>query len=67
VLFDLHSSYAEWRSHPPGYFKVALFDHHMPICDGLTAARRIREMEAQKGIEVRKPCTNGMERRSIDS
>lgn len=34
-----------WESHQPGYFALALFDHHMPVCDGVEAARRLRKLE----------------------
>ncbi|KAF4623556.1 hypothetical protein D9613_002054 [Agrocybe pediades] len=43
---------AEWESHPPGYFSVALFDHHMPICDGVEAAKRLRHLEQKKNVQV---------------
>ncbi|KAG6919550.1 hypothetical protein DXG01_004213 [Tephrocybe rancida] len=36
---------AEWEAHEPGYFSVALFDHHMPICDGVEATKRLRRLE----------------------
>ncbi|PPQ63721.1 hypothetical protein CVT24_004301 [Panaeolus cyanescens] len=39
---------AAWESHPPGYFSVALFDHHMPICDGVEAAKRLRVLENKR-------------------
>jgi CheY-like chemotaxis protein len=42
----------DWLAHPPGYFKVALFDHHMPLSDGLSAARRIRSLEKEKNVKV---------------
>lgn len=38
----------EWESHPPGFFNFALFDHHMPICDGVDAAKRIRALEMRR-------------------
>lgn len=38
---------AAWEAHNPGYFSVALFDHHMPICDGVEAAKRLRSLEAK--------------------
>ncbi|KAG2173042.1 hypothetical protein INT44_007015, partial [Umbelopsis vinacea] len=34
-----------WESHPETYYAVALFDHHMPICDGVEATKRIRHTE----------------------
>lgn len=39
---------AEWEAHEPGYFSVALFDHHMPICDGVEAAKRLRALESKR-------------------
>jgi CheY-like chemotaxis protein len=51
----LHVHLVGWQAHPPGYFTVALFDHHMPICDGLTAARRIRALEAGQGLQETLP------------
>lgn len=39
--------------HPPDFFKVALFDHHMPVLDGLGAAKRIRKLESERGIKAR--------------
>ncbi|KAI6136939.1 STKc type histidine kinase [Pisolithus sp. B1] len=29
-----------------GYFALALFDHHMPVCDGVEATRRLRKLES---------------------
>ncbi|KAJ6501559.1 dual-domain HisK/Mak2 protein kinase [Mycena vitilis] len=46
---------AEWQSHEPGYFSVALFDHHMPICDGVEAAKRLRHMEEKRKAAVSLP------------
>ncbi|KAL4069355.1 STKc type histidine kinase, partial [Scleroderma citrinum] len=37
-----------WESHEPGYFALALFDHHMPICDGVEATRRLRKLESTR-------------------
>ncbi|KAG2171396.1 hypothetical protein INT43_009057 [Umbelopsis isabellina] len=34
-----------WEAHPEPYYSVALFDHHMPICDGVEATKRIRKEE----------------------
>jgi len=46
---------AEWEAHEPGYFSVALFDHHMPICDGVEAAKRLRLMENKRNTPVSLP------------
>ncbi|KAI0047651.1 histidine kinase [Auriscalpium vulgare] len=42
---------AEWAAHHPGYFSLAMFDHHMPICDGVEAAKRLRLLESRQKIE----------------
>ncbi|KAL5518690.1 CHK1 [Sanghuangporus vaninii] len=41
---------SEWEAHEPGYFSVALFDHHMPICDGIDACKRIRLLEGKHKV-----------------
>ncbi|KAJ7151534.1 hypothetical protein C8R46DRAFT_1166444 [Mycena filopes] len=46
---------AEWQKHEPGYFSVALFDHHMPVCDGVEAAKRLRHMEGKRKPAVTLP------------
>ncbi|KAG6891107.1 hypothetical protein C0995_014197 [Termitomyces sp. Mi166 len=43
---------AAWEAHEPGYFSVALFDHHMPICDGVEATKRLRHLESMRKCEV---------------
>ncbi|KIK70394.1 hypothetical protein GYMLUDRAFT_89430 [Collybiopsis luxurians FD-317 M1] len=43
---------AEWEAHEPGYFSVALFDHHMPICDGVEASKKLRIMENKRKVPV---------------
>ncbi|TCD66765.1 hypothetical protein EIP91_000956 [Steccherinum ochraceum] len=56
--FDLHviatsngeEALAEWEAHDPGYFSVALFDHHMPICDGVEACKRLRVLENKRRV-----------------
>lgn len=45
----------EWSSHPPGYFSLAMFDHHMPVCDGVEAAKRLRVMEAEANVATHLP------------
>jgi len=42
----------EWEAHEPGYFSAALFDHHMPICDGVEAAKRLRLLESKRKCSV---------------
>ncbi|KAF9454975.1 dual-domain HisK/Mak2 protein kinase [Macrolepiota fuliginosa MF-IS2] len=46
---------AEWESHAPGYFSIALFDHHMPVCDGVEAAKRLRVLERKRKVSVLLP------------
>ncbi|KAG6814453.1 hypothetical protein H0H92_007457 [Tricholoma furcatifolium] len=43
---------AEWEARDPGYFSVALFDHHMPICDGVEATKRLRHLESLRRTDV---------------
>ncbi|TRM62878.1 histidine kinase [Schizophyllum amplum] len=43
---------AEWEAHEPGYFSIALFDHHMPICDGVEATKRLRILENKRKSPV---------------
>lgn len=45
----------EWEAHEPGYFSVALFDHHMPICDGIDACKRIRLLEGRNKVTTTLP------------
>ncbi|KAI9445552.1 histidine kinase [Lactarius indigo] len=40
----------EWERHEPGYFSLAMFDHHMPICDGVEAAKRLRSLENRRKV-----------------
>ncbi|KAI9251841.1 hypothetical protein BDA99DRAFT_521318 [Phascolomyces articulosus] len=37
-----------WKKHPSNHFKMAFFDHHMPKCDGVEAAKRIRRIEEKE-------------------
>ncbi|KAI0809255.1 histidine kinase [Irpex lacteus] len=61
--FDLHviatsngeEALAEWESHEPGYFSAALFDHHMPICDGVEACKRLRILENKRRAPILLP------------
>ncbi|KAJ7630475.1 hypothetical protein FB45DRAFT_915621 [Roridomyces roridus] len=46
---------AEWQKHEPGHFSVALFDHHMPICDGVEATKRLRHLEEKRKAPVALP------------
>ncbi|KAF9654281.1 histidine kinase [Thelephora ganbajun] len=46
---------AAWEKYGPGYFQAAMFDHHMPVCDGVEAAKRIRALEVERGYNVRLP------------
>ncbi|KAI0286668.1 histidine kinase [Russula aff. rugulosa BPL654] len=40
----------EWERHETGYFSLAMFDHHMPICDGVEAAKRLRSIENRRNV-----------------
>ncbi|KAI7876513.1 hypothetical protein K492DRAFT_210311 [Lichtheimia hyalospora FSU 10163] len=44
-----------WLKHPPGYFQMGFFDHHMPRCDGVEATKKIREIEQERQCTVRFP------------
>jgi len=46
---------AKWEAHEPGYFSIALFDHHMPICDGVEACKRIRTLETRRKVTRQLP------------
>ncbi|KAI7823060.1 hypothetical protein BC939DRAFT_452661 [Gamsiella multidivaricata] len=37
----------EWLSVELGHYAIAIFDHHMPIMDGLAATRKVRAFEAE--------------------
>ncbi|KAJ7071393.1 hypothetical protein C8F01DRAFT_1110373 [Mycena amicta] len=52
---DGNEALAEWQKHEPGYFSVALFDHHMPVCDGVEAAKRLRHLEQKRKAPVSLP------------
>ncbi|KAL0581382.1 Chk1 protein kinase [Marasmius crinis-equi] len=45
----------QWEAHEPGYFSVALFDHHMPICDGVEATKRLRVLEKKRKASILLP------------
>ncbi|KAF9498170.1 dual-domain HisK/Mak2 protein kinase [Pleurotus eryngii] len=45
----------EWQAHPPSFFSVALFDHHMPVCDGVEAAKRLRFLENKRDVPTMLP------------
>ncbi|CDH61479.1 histidine kinase [Lichtheimia corymbifera JMRC:FSU:9682] len=46
---------AAWTKRPVGYFKMALFDHHMPKCDGVEATKTIRRYEKEQNSKKRLP------------
>ncbi|KAJ8653301.1 hypothetical protein O0I10_011051 [Lichtheimia ornata] len=46
---------AAWTKRPVGYFKMALFDHHMPKCDGVEATKTIRRNEKEQNSKKRLP------------
>ncbi|KAG0019721.1 hypothetical protein BGZ82_011810 [Podila clonocystis] len=41
----------QWLSVERGHYTIAIFDHHMPIMDGLAATRKLRALEAQEAQE----------------
>ncbi|GAO52524.1 hypothetical protein G7K_6598-t1 [Saitoella complicata NRRL Y-17804] len=43
---------AHFEQHPPGYFAMFFADHHMPLCDGVEATRRIRKIERENEYEM---------------
>ncbi|KAF9135705.1 hypothetical protein BGX30_011477 [Mortierella sp. GBA39] len=48
----------QWLSVERGYYTIAIFDHHMPIMDGLAATRKVRALEgefAQERHDGKKP------------
>ncbi|KAF9932793.1 histidine kinase osmosensor [Linnemannia zychae] len=40
-----------WLASERGHYTIAIFDHHMPIMDGLAATRMIRSLEAERQRE----------------
>ncbi|KAI9489290.1 hypothetical protein BDB00DRAFT_843739 [Zychaea mexicana] len=42
-----------WCNHSADYYTMALFDHHMPTCDGVEAAKKIRKIEASRKGDTR--------------
>ncbi|KAF9162424.1 hypothetical protein DFQ26_003553 [Actinomortierella ambigua] len=40
-----HEAIQQWLSAERGYYTIAIFDHHMPIMDGLAATKKLRELE----------------------
>ncbi|KAJ7226000.1 dual-domain HisK/Mak2 protein kinase [Mycena pura] len=55
ATFDGNEALTEWQKHEPGYFTVALFDHHMPVCDGVEATKRLRHLEQKRKAPVALP------------
>ncbi|KAI9488872.1 hypothetical protein BDB00DRAFT_846468 [Zychaea mexicana] len=45
----------KWMQHPPGYYIISFFDHHMPQCDGVEATKKIRKIEAQEARLIQLP------------
>ncbi|KAG0071329.1 hypothetical protein BGZ89_010956 [Linnemannia elongata] len=41
----------QWLAVERGHYTIAIFDHHMPIMDGLAATRMIRSLEAEHKAE----------------
>ncbi|CAO3566998.1 unnamed protein product [Mortierella alpina] len=42
-----------WLAAERGHYTIAIFDHHMPIMDGLAATRKIRALEDEKAEDER--------------
>ncbi|KAF9966739.1 hypothetical protein BGZ73_000863, partial [Actinomortierella ambigua] len=40
-----HEAIQQWLAVERGYYTIAIFDHHMPIMDGLAATKKLRELE----------------------
>ncbi|KAF9432390.1 hypothetical protein BGZ76_010878 [Entomortierella beljakovae] len=38
----------QWLAVEQGYYTIAIFDHHMPIMDGLAATKKIRALEEER-------------------
>ncbi|KAF9936474.1 hypothetical protein BGZ67_002335 [Mortierella alpina] len=51
-----------WLAAERGHYAIAIFDHHMPIMDGLAATRKIRALEDERAEDERVSemgqCTN---------
>ncbi|KAI1310789.1 hypothetical protein EDD11_003666 [Mortierella claussenii] len=41
----------QWLAVERGHYTIAIFDHHMPIMDGLAATKKLRSLEAQFAAE----------------
>ncbi|KAF9275997.1 hypothetical protein BGZ74_003787 [Mortierella antarctica] len=44
----------QWLAVDRGFYTIAIFDHHMPIMDGLAATKKIRALEAGFAEEMKK-------------
>ncbi|KAF9379922.1 hypothetical protein CPC16_010535 [Podila verticillata] len=44
----------QWLAVDRGFYTIAIFDHHMPIMDGLAATKKIRALEAGFAEEKKK-------------
>ncbi|KAF9280280.1 hypothetical protein BGZ68_007335 [Mortierella alpina] len=42
-----------WLAAERGHYTIAIFDHHMPIMDGLAATRKIRALEEERAEDER--------------
>ncbi|KAG0250750.1 histidine kinase osmosensor [Mortierella polycephala] len=49
----------QWLAVERGYYTIAIFDHHMPIMDGLAATKKIRALEAAFAEEDEKTRAQG--------
>ncbi|KAF9429761.1 hypothetical protein BGZ94_009593 [Podila epigama] len=44
----------QWLAVDRGFYTIAIFDHHMPIMDGLAATKKIRALEAEFAEEKKR-------------
>ncbi|KAF9243774.1 STKc type histidine kinase [Melanogaster broomeanus] len=58
---NLLTVYPAWEAHEPGHFALALFDHHMPVCDGVEATKRLRKLENAHCSNIRTPSADAQE------
>ncbi|GJJ74079.1 hypothetical protein EMPS_06437 [Entomortierella parvispora] len=48
-----------WMEAKEGFYTIAIFDHHMPIMDGLAATKRIRELEQHRESSLETSASQG--------
>ncbi|KAF9985974.1 histidine kinase osmosensor [Mortierella antarctica] len=50
----------QWLLADRGHYTIAIFDHHMPIMDGLAATKKVRALEAEFAQEHKDEATGSM-------